>query len=62
MIKWIPAILQDRKMKVKVKLEFSDWVAVLSGVSHVSVLGPQLFLIFVNSFLLLPSYDSTSIY
>ena len=32
LIQWIAAFLQDRKMKVKVKLEFSDWVAVLSGV------------------------------
>ena len=35
-------------MKVKVKLEFSDWVAVLSGVPLASVLGPPLFLIFVT--------------
>jgi len=26
LIKWIAAFLQDRKMKVKVKLQFSDWV------------------------------------
>ena len=32
LIKWIAAFLQDRKMQVKVKLEFSDWAAVLSGV------------------------------
>ena len=44
LIKWIAAFLQDRKMQVKVKLEFSDWVAVLSG----SVLGPLLFLILLN--------------
>jgi len=31
-IKWIAAFLQGRKIRVKMRLEFSDWVLVLSGV------------------------------
>jgi len=39
-IKWTAAFLQYRKMRVKVKLEFSDWIVILSGVPQGSVLGP----------------------
>ena len=44
MIQWIAAFLENKKMKVKVKAEFSDLVTVLSGVPPGLVLGPLLFL------------------
>ncbi len=45
---WIEDFLKDRKQKVVVNGEESDWTDIQSGIPQGSVLGPVLFLIYVN--------------
>ena len=48
MINWIEKWLIDRRQRVVVDGEFSNWKSVLNGVPQGLVLGPILFLIYIN--------------
>ena len=45
---WIEDFLSDRRMRIMVRGEYTEWVDVISGLPQGSVLGPILFLIYVN--------------
>jgi len=50
LLAWLESILTGRAMRVGVRGSISKWLKVLSGVPQGSILGPLLFLLFVNEF------------
>ena len=61
-LNWLEKYLSDRKLTVKIKDTFYDLKKVENGVPQGSILGPLLYIIYINSIFSVPKYADLFMY